>query len=363
MLEPPRQLGRAVLTTTTDRLSLFGRPLEVTGVPFMEQDGEFLRCAHAALWVCHYQAYRHGLVGRKLTAELAELSPTALSQHRSLPSQGLNLNQLQAIFAATGQPALFYGLSRLPDVEGVDTPTPEFYPNGHMKPQGLWDTRIFSVLCRYLNAGFPILVGTHNHAFVIVGWFLDGNRIRFVASDDQWGPYEVVRSPFSDHRGPWQAFMIPLPPKVFLSGEVAESTAHFRFRGWGSLPGAPNEWLAIRDGVSSGDISLRTFLRSNHQYKSALAVQRRGPDSEMSLRVARMPHFVWVVEAQDRSLRAAGKPSVLAEIVLDSTSSDDAPLVLAESMPGVSLVMAPGDAPSIAHLGTEKPWRSHLLNH
>lgn len=360
MLATPRRFGRAVVTTATDRISLFGKPLEVSGVPFVEQDAVFLRCAHSALWVCHYLAARRGLVGRRATAELAELSPATLDYERSLPSPGLNVNQLQAIFASTGQPALYYGISQLPDVEGVETPTPETYPGGALKPAGYWDTRIFSVICRYLNAGFPVLVGTSNHAFVIVGWFRERGRIRFIACDDQHGPYEVINSPFTDRRAPWKVLMIPLPPKVFLSGEVAESTAHYELRGLSSQGGAPEEWRKLREGIANGEVSFRTFLRSNHAYKSKLTSQKRGSSVEDELRVARLPHYVWVVEVQDRRARSAGRPCVLAEAVIDSTSSDSDPGVLALSVPGATVVVPPDGANSIAVGTTVKAWRSHL---
>jgi hypothetical protein len=34
-----------------------------------------------------------------------------------------------------------------------------------------------------------------------------------------------------------------------------------------------------------------------------------------------MPEYVWVVEAVDRTARAAGRPDVVGEAILDSTSS------------------------------------------
>src|SRR4051794_32208472 len=62
VLRPPPRLSNATLALATDRISLFGTPLEVRGAPFVEQDGEYLRCAHAAAWMCHYSAALRGLV-------------------------------------------------------------------------------------------------------------------------------------------------------------------------------------------------------------------------------------------------------------------------------------------------------------
>ncbi len=341
---------------------MWGNELEVRAAPFCEQDVEYLRCAHAAAWVCHYYAACQGLVGRRLTAELVDLTPRSGTVDRALPSKGLYPHQLQSIFGATGQPALFYGISNLPSVEGVEDPATEYMPDGKTpRPAGLYDTRIFSIICRYLNAGFPVLVGTVDHAFVIVGWYRErGDRIRFVVCDDQHGPYEIISSPFTDRRAPWQTLLVPLPPKVYLSAEVAESTTHFLIRAWASNKIALAGWKSLANGLVAGNISLRTFLRSNVGYKSKLVQQNRGPDAVRALRLARLSHWVWVVEAHDRKLRDAGKPSVLAEVVYDSTSSDGRPYWLAMSLPGFTLTSPPDDGKPAAVTTPHRPWRSHL---
>ena len=79
VLKPPPTVEGATLTLIEDDVSFFGNPLTVTGVPFCEQDKEFLRCAHAAAWICHYTAARRGNVGRHSTAEIVELPDRALA--------------------------------------------------------------------------------------------------------------------------------------------------------------------------------------------------------------------------------------------------------------------------------------------
>lgn len=136
------------------------------------------------------------------------------------------------------------------------------------------------MICRYLNAGFPVMVATVDHAFVIVGWYRDGKRIRFVACDDNNGPYEVITSPFTDSRAPWQAIMVPLPPKVYLSGEMAESTTHMQIRAYAGSPMAVASWQDLAARLSAGkEIGLRTFLRSNLASKRVLPEQGRGEDA------------------------------------------------------------------------------------
>ena len=278
MLLPPPQLRNATMALVEDEVSVFGNKLTIRAAPYSEQDGEFLRCAHSAIWACHYSAYRRGLVGRRLTAELAELAPALLSAARSLPSPGMTLEQIQAVFDATGQPALLYGMNQLPEVRGVENPPPKIDPTDPDKkrilPAGLWDTRLFSVICRYLNSGFPVLIANARHAWVLVGWFKRAGQIRFVACDDQQGPYEVVQSPFTDKRKPWLAIMVPLPPKVFMSGEMAENWGHRTFRAFGQVAGVPPSWAALSQALASlpKGVSLRTFLRDGREYKAGLAL-------------------------------------------------------------------------------------------
>lgn len=366
VIAPPPDLEAATMATVLDEVSLFGQQLSVRGSPFSEQDGEFLTCAHAAIWAAHYSAYRRGLVGRRLTAELAEFRPAVLSPRRALPAPGMTLAQVQAVFDATGQPALIYpSLSGLPRVPGVEIVEPRTDGDGDDLPGGYWDTRLFSVICRYLNSGFPVMIANVNHAFILVGWFSEAGQIRFIACDDQQGPYEVIDSPFSDKRSPWVAIVVPLPPKVYMSGEMAETWGHRAFRAYGSVPGVPESWLALASAlaVAPKELSLRTFLRDGRTFKAALGHQGRPPDVERELRLARLPHYVWVVEAHDRELRKAGEPSVIAEVAFDPNSSDHkdrVPRQDAISMPGFTAISPPDAGNAVALAYEEQAWRSHL---
>jgi hypothetical protein len=82
-----------------------------------------------------------------------------------------------------------------------------------------------------------------------------------------------------------------------------------------------------------------------------------------ALRLAGLPNYVWVVEAHDRGLRAAGRPSVLAEVLFDPHSSDHVhrePRSDAISMPGLTAITPAGGAAPIAVATPERPWRSQL---
>jgi hypothetical protein len=364
VLRPPTELRAATLATITDEVSLFGNPLTVKGVPFCEQDSEFLRCAHAAAWICHYTAARRGHVGRRSTAEIVELSPTALSPERALPSQGLNHNQLQVVFGALDQPALLYGLSHLPRVVGVPdpvSPDEDDVDEAARTPAGYWDERMTTIICRYLNSGFPVLIGAEDHAFVLVGWRRDDEgQVQFIACDDRVGPYEVISSPFEHYKTPWDSIMIPLPPRVYLSGESAEGRAHEIFR---SFAEQTEQLRAMARGLADGSIALRTTLCTGSSYKREVAGLTSSDEILRMIRHARLPHWVWVVEAHDQALCAQGKPCVVAGAVFDSTAFDVEPPLDILAMPGMVFVYPPDAADVVRGKGGAGPWGSVLAVH
>jgi hypothetical protein len=359
VLQPPPALASATLATVEEQVSLYGNRLWVRGVPFVQQDCEYLRCAHAAAWICHYTAYLRGLVGRQTTASIVDHTPSLLSAHRALPSKGMNLNQLQAVFGSVGQPALFYGLSNMPRVRGVKDPKPAVDKDGKARAAGYWDTRIFSVICRYLNSGFPVLIAGQDHAFALVGWFRDGDKIRFVACDDQKGPYEIIDSPFTHYKAPWHSIMVPLPPKVFLTGESAENAAYELILTYG-LNVAGLQPLA--DGLRAGTLRLRSSLKDVRAFKDEVQTQTTSDDVLRAVRLARLPHFVWTVEAHDTSQCDQG-PCVYAAALYDSTSSDLSATLNILSLPAVVGIYPPDHGVPVVVTGGSAPWQSMLTAH
>lgn len=360
VLAPPPRLAGATLTLIDENVSMFGNDLEVRGVPFCEQDGEYLRCAHAAAWICHYVAVGRELVGRTSTSNIVDLIPNALSEERALPSKGMRLNQMQAVFGALGQPALLYGFRSLPNVNGVSTPTPTVDADGKPNHPGLWDTRCISIICRYLNSQFPVLVAGQAHALIIVGWKREpSGDVTFIACDDQVGPYEEIPSPFGHYRAPWHSIMVPLPPKVFLTGESAENDAFKTLRGVWSADASTR---TLADALNSDAIQLRTRLKNVRGFKREIAQQTSSVEVLRQIRLARLPHFVWVVEAHLRSECGAG-PCVVATILYDATSSDHEPRLCAIALPGAVAIYPPDGAASVVVPGASEPWLSMLEAH
>jgi len=341
MLAPPPEFRDAVPTAVSDQVNFFGHVLEVRGVPFAQQDTQFGRCAHVAAWICHYAAYLRGDVARRAMADFSLLADASVAEGRPLPSQGLTGLQLSNLMREFGLPPIVYRMGFLPG-SGQEPAVPSHQEEDD---PGTWDTRAIAVLCRFLNSGYPVLVGTHDHAFVIVGYRREDREgarwIRFIRHDDQRGPYLPVDDILADvdgatgHRhSPWQLLLAPVPAELWLLPEAAERVGRSLIRRYDTLAGTQS-----LEGLERvGRLTFRTTAMSSARYKQMAAQRGLDKTSARELRLARLSRLVWVVEAVDRQAREAGRPSVLGEVVFDSTSSDMAPNVLALRVPGALLV-------------------------
>jgi hypothetical protein len=341
MLAPPPRLRSAVQTAVSGIVNFFGQRLDVNGVPFAQQDTQFGRCAHVAAWICHYTAVLRGDVGRRAMADFSLFADPSVAEGRPLPSQGLTGLQLSNLMREFQLPPIVYRMGFLPG-SGQEPPLP---PHSPADDPGTWDTRAIAVLCRFLNSGYPMLVGTQDHAFVIVGYRRQARNgqawIGFIRHDDQRGPYLEVNDILNDvdprtgyRHSLWQLLLAPVPEKLWLLPEAAERTGRELLLRYDALAGS-DTFAAIQRG---GRLTFRTIAMTSAWYKERAAARGLDADSQRELRLARMSRLIWVVEAVDRDARSAGTPSVLGEAVFDSTSSDVSPNVLAIRVPGALLI-------------------------
>jgi hypothetical protein len=341
MLVPPPDVVVAVQTTVVDRVNLFGHVLQVKGVPFAQQDTQFGRCAHVAAWICHYTAHLRGDVARHTMADFSVYADANFAEGRPLPSQGLTGLQLSNLMREFDLPPIVYRMGLIPG-SGQEPPVP---PHTDDDDPGIWDTRAVAVLCRFLNSRYPVLVGTHDHAFVIIGYRRVQETgqpwIQFVRHDDQRGPYLIVDDILhdvdpatGDRHSPWELILAPVPAKLWLLPEAAERTGRSYIEGYDALEGKGS----LAQLRKSGRLTFRTIAMTSADYKVAAAYRGLDTASARELRLARMSRLIWVVEAVDRRARAAGRRCVVAEVLFDSTSSDNNPGVLAIRVPGALLI-------------------------
>lgn len=381
------------LCTVTEEPSIFGTTFEVTGVPFAQQDGELMRCAHTAAWQVHYVAQGRGLVPRRLSADISSLPNRSF--RRNVPSEGLTAEETQGALKELQLPALLYDVYDLPelpvklpdDATTADEPydVPKDVSGSRPHAEELRE-RLTRIICRYVSSGFPVIVFSasrrDHHAFTIVGWrYRDATQssVDLIACDDQAGPYVVIADPLHDveHRGVWYSLLIPLLEKVEMSGEGAEraSFEHAKTSAEAvAAVAAGSELLSAEDlteldhdlaaiwptmtTLRSKKISVRTRLVRGRELKRLIAEQGRGDDVVARYRLASLPNWVWVVEFQDRERRKNNEACVLAEIVFDSTTHDQNPRPLLATTAGYSIdSVAYNDGDAAAEgVGPREPW-------
>lgn len=291
MMSPPEGVADAVTCAATETVHLFGERLEVRGTPFMAQDAQLLRCAHAALWVVARHHHLAWGTSRLLPRAIVEAVPIEAGAGRSLPSPGLTVTQMSAAASRLGLPPLVYEVDQLPP-----------------------DQSLQSIACRYLNGGLPVIVAGRGHAWVLVGYTRsyenDDPRIEFIRQDDEVGPYQGVPDFNFDDYSPWEYLIVPLPPKLYVAGEEAEVEGE--------------EWLArafALDGVDYDPTvhALRTTAMLSNEFKAGLVARGVPKNQAASLRRASMSRWIWIVEVVDRSQRHCHAPAVLGEVIVDAT--------------------------------------------
>ena len=341
VLTPPPGMRNSVQSAVSDSVNFFGQRLTVKGVPFAQQDTQFGRCAHVAAWICHYTAHLRGDVARRPMAEFSLNADASVAEGRPFPSQGLTGLQLSNLMRDFDIPPIHYEMGYIK--ESGQEPQPPSHDE--CDDPGTWDTRAVAVLCRFLNSTYPVLVCTHEHAFVVIGYkrVSRGKRpwIAFVRHDDQLGPYLWVDDilndidPATGHAySPWQMLLAPVPEKLWLLPEAAERFGREYLLAYDAIEGS-NTFEALRQ---AGRLTFRTIAMTSSRFKER--AEKRGLDhnSAEEVRLARLSRLVWVVEAVDRDARNSGAPSVLGEVVLDSTSNDKAPRMLVLRVPGALLI-------------------------
>jgi hypothetical protein len=252
-------------------------------------------------------------------------------------------------------PALYYQMSHVVKDDRLDLSSVRRRSDLSESTQA-----ILSIVCNYLNSGFPVVASTSEHTVTLIGWRRteapDG-EIELVYSDADEIFGTVYASQLEEEK--WQHLMIPLPPDVVLTGETAQAEA---YRALEKL----KDFLIDSDGpeikslaqtrieeietlLEQEQISLRLQLKRRHDYRSAVRgqVDSRGAEVGNALAVLRLPGWVWVVEVQDREARESGEDCVVAEFVFDTTSPDDAPQPAAVSVGGLVWCNWPYDSRSI----------------
>ncbi|KRC51870.1 hypothetical protein ASE16_02025 [Leifsonia sp. Root227] len=368
----PVEIGeRQIRTAVTEVVQLFGVQLLAVGVPFMEQDGALLRCAHVSAWICHYTAVLRGAVPRRTTGFFHSRSIGQGSVGRPYPSDGLSTPSLSTMLSEADLPPQVvdeYLLRQDRALTWADRPELIKQVSKPKKYSKEWKrawTRenLADTICRYLNSAIPVILtrDSINHTQVVVGYLREedldktlgdsrqsdthSDMVAFIVADDTRGPYEIVYlddlvAEILNESIAATSIVIPLPRALWMTGDAAEKVATERFAvyaqtrleaidKWPAVAGDHQLAKSLRVALTpfakalakpgSNQFTVRTYASPGTDFKYSFA--KRVADEELVRQVGYtwLPKYVWVIEILDRHLRRQGREAVVATMVLDST--------------------------------------------
>lgn len=320
------------LLTSSKRLHVLNEIYDIPRFPSITQDGEFTRCAHAALWnVLTFLAERFRIYRQHLPTEILS-SSAAWQKERSFPSQGLLTEEMSAVLLDAGLYPMIHTASSL-DAD----------------PKPAYD--LLDLLDVYLESGFPLLAGIEHrpgkffkrndvkrwhdsklqakgeaHAVVIVGHnsnpsgrqpkkrpgLTSRNRNAYLVIDDNNFPYtcmgideapgQRVRIAYGERASDGlpafnclSDFIVPLPRRISIFAHEVLHLLTFL-----SSPDEDN--LRLQGRVPLSDLLFRPFLMSAGGWRQSVLNNYTaiGADYLANVALVPLPHFVWVVEVVSR---------------------------------------------------------------
>lgn len=370
-------LAKHIRTSVAEEVTIFGVPMRAIGVPFMQQDGNLLRCAHVTAWMSHYTAVLRGYVPRRASAKFSSASGVSSSYGRAYPADGIPALEQIRILIEAGLPPDVIQIDRLMsprDLWWHDRPalherlreasspcrkkkhkrrkrkTGRRCRCAEQKVTRVWFVEnLVATVCRYLNSGLPVILNIDEHSRLICGYLrnLDLSPTgeapskevsAFIFHNDEVGPYIVqsiddLLDEIDDDDTASFSVLTPLPTGLWLSDLVAEIAAvqllsslamdYITYR---------SEWVesgsdALRDlfeavtELGQGQrYSLRTFAITASDFKPDYAARVDDPIASKVCGYAPMPKYIWVSEVHDRDLRDQGLPATVATVVFDGSA-------------------------------------------
>lgn len=293
------------IITANHKVHLLGYKLTVQGFPSMDQHIDISVCAHAACWsILRHYSERYSIYREFLTHDIT-LMAQQFDPGGLVPSKGLQVSHAERVFQEAGT-----------------------FPV-HVVRANPNDEAFYRQLHAYVESGFPLFAAMHSrgHAIAVVGYEFQTPSLTPIAQmryawdeaksvvvvDDNYLPYQTIETnagtPYSARD--IDAFIVPLPEKIFYPADAVDRLAPTLFRLaplLGGLP--PKDEVIIRYFVTTGS-ALRRFVRGRESEFDPKLVE-----TIMTLPFAQ---FVWIVEIATAEDWANGQIS--ARAVLDATAS------------------------------------------
>lgn len=369
---------------STFDIHVMGATLRVKGMPLTQQDTRIGACAQAAMWMAGRHFHNKHRAPWFSVPEITDraLKPTDSVISKSLPAGSDYLlpdNMVRALSAMQRHP-IVYAVS--PDGAGGST-------------WGGFD--VTATISRYVDSGIPVIlvmdkpteslghavvaVGTKRKKIDITALSVKSTQANFLShflvNDDQRGSYlplAVGTDDFNENEYPFnieehlKLIFVPLPDKVFITGEIAERLAldklsssanHLHAFAQRTLEPAKaklfNPHPEFIDAAKRLQVISRTYLTYGWRYKSRALRNNLSAKLKSSLITRQFPKYVWVTEFSLPSEATSHDPCnriVRAHVVTDATGSQMWESAQLLDMPGLLITWTfdpntPADQPSI----------------
>lgn len=365
----PANYERHLLVRARYTAHILGAELSIESVPMTQQDSRVGACAQASIWVSarHIHARHRGPWLSTVSITDAAITRSESQVNSTLPagSEFLTVNNTVAAFRAAGREPLIYAANM--DAAG------QFQWGNSLRPQ--------EIINRYVDSGIPVSVwvkfpqSSIAHSVVVTGQVLAPKApatlpqrptraeycSAFLMNDDQQGPNLRLPAGPACSIGDVQhnvqdstiVLIIPLPSKVYLPAETAETLA------WAMLDHYVTDWPSHKtrnaDGLgkseASGDsvaaahaankIVARTYLTYGWKYKHRAIRNNLSASVKQIVRDLDVPRYVYVTEFS-LTLQLDGKEladrRIIAHVAVDATAKHhDYESILLFHAPGMAL--------------------------
>lgn len=351
-------------------VSLLGSRLQVSGMPFLQQETSVAVCAGADLWMVARYLNKKGETRRYQPAEITQLATRTITIGPA--RAGLfDLQMMDALRQMGLNPVILHAM--------------------HSR-----EAKEFMYTC--VESELPVIVGMPGHVVVAIGHDYESKTkfdaftgttgtmsdavASFIIHDDAKGPYEKVAvgktyKQLPDGRElevltlddrPVNFFLVALPPRIHMHWHDVWRHTSISIEGINNYAAAcmnmEGEEFWRREALDN--LVARVYLRLSSDFKHDLLNQEAGQTLRNTTAVAKykcmhMPKYVWVVELANRSELqsvSAYERKIRGEILLDSTGNRHIPdeTLMALNLNGVMFIPRCGETPAEVIVADDLPY-------
>lgn len=337
MLDPGPEFEHDVSCVIDARANPYGRRLVTPAFPFISQDRQYGRCAHAVIWmICHYHARRNDTTERFMSDIVEAAAET--ETERVVPSRGLTDPQIGATFRRLGLGAVVYPIrDRSDDADGAPNDSATILDQDQLE----------RVVTRYLNSRIPLVLCTPGHMRAVVGARrTTSGALEAICCDDESGAYvpqsvifapEEMQEEELRNEDPWEVLFVPLPGRIYLLGEDMELPARDK------LSELIGERDARTDVLDPATFRYREYVVDAREYKQRLRTRGLPGRTAAAHAAVGTARWIWVLELQDAELARQSPNCVLGEIAVDATSDPSDLVYLFANLPGLRAAWRHGE--------------------